>query len=414
MLKRAFDILLLLAFANGVAAAPRDTSTAIFDPQFKSLQVWDATDRLGQPIIKPNNGASAIRISFDELAEDNRYLRYRLVHCDSDWRPSQISELDYVNGFNLGEITDYALSEQTLTHYVHYNLYLPNDEIQPLLSGNYLVEIFDEDDPDTVLLQARFMVDEGIAGLDMAVTSRTDYDYNNRHQQLSVSANLEGTRIDNPYNDLKLVIIQNGRVNDRRMLSHPLRMKSDIAVYEHQKELIFPAGNEYRRFDIANVHYPGMGVNRFDYIDPYYNAMLNTDAPRVDERYQYDQDQAGRYFPAELNSTEPDINADYVMTFFTLQMPRLKEDVFIDGDLVLRRRDSDARMVYDDTLGAYIKTLLLKQGMYNFQYVTSSGLNPIEGDRYETGNEYVCLLYYCPPGARYERLVGSGVIHSGK
>jgi len=414
-MKRTLSLLVLsIAAATAGVATARDTSTAIFDPQFKSLQVLDATNRLGQPIIKPNNGAPAIRISFDELAEDNRYLRYRLVHCDSDWRPSAISELDYVNGFNIGEITDYALSEQTLTHYVHYNLELPNDDVRPLLSGNYLVEIFDEDDPDTTLLQARFMVDEGIAGISAEVTSRTDRDYNGRHQQLAVKADLEGSKIDNPYNDLKLVIIQNGREADRHELRHPLRVAADAAIYEHQKELIFPAGNEYRRFDLANVHYPGMGVERFDYIEPYYNAMLRTDAPRADGRYIYDQDQAGRYFPAELNSTDPDINADYVMTFFTLQMPRLKEDVYIDGDLVLHKRDSDSRMVYDDTLGAYIKTLLLKQGMYNYQYVTSSGLNPIEGDRYEAGNEYVCLLYYCPPGARYERLVGSGIIHSGK
>lgn len=406
---------ILAAFLIGVSAFAFDTSTDIFHPQFKSLQVTDPMNLLGQPVIDMNNEDSRIRISFDELAEDNRYLRYRLVHCDSEWRPSSISDMEYASGFNLGDIYSYALSEQTLTHYVHYDLVLPNEDVAPLISGNYLVQIFDQDDPDTVLLQARFMVSENRAGLALGVTSRTDADYNGKHQQLSVDVNLEGSRIDNAFNDLKLVVIQNGRTDSRRVLSKPLRVRPQGVVYEHQKELIFPAGNEYRRFDTANARYPGMHVESCDYMEPYYQALLQTDTPRPDARYLYDEDQAGRYFVDEINSTDPDINADYVMTFFTLESPRLAEDVFIDGDITLRKRDSDSRMVYDEGLGAYVKTLLLKQGMYNYQYVTGSGgLNPIEGDHYETGNEYLVLLYHCPPGARYERLIASGVIYSGK
>lgn len=402
-------IIALLAGMSVVSA--RDTSTAIFDPQFKSLQVTDCTNILGQPIIKQRNAASAVNISFDELAEDNRFLRYRIIHCDSEWRPSRsISELDYLSGFNEGKVENYALSDKSLTHYVHYNITLPNEEMEPLLSGNYLVEVFDEDNPHETLLQARFMVDEALVGLSINSSTRTDVDYNSKHQQLSIKADLENSHIDNPYNDLKLVVIQNGRTHDAHKLTHPLRVTKDLAVYEHQKELIFPAGNEYRRFDMANIHYPGMGVESIDYIDPYYNVMLKTDIPRVNGGYKYDQTQAGRYFPAEIYSTEPEIDADYVLTFFMLKTPRLEDDVFLDGDMVLRRRDSDARMIYDDTLGAYIKTLLLKQGMYNYQYVTGKDKNPIEGDFYETGNEYMVLLYYCPPDARYDRLVGSAII----
>ncbi|MCM1310127.1 MAG: DUF5103 domain-containing protein [Bacteroides sp.] len=392
-------------------ATARNASTEIFDPHFKSLQVIDPTNLLGQPIIKPNNAASAIKISFDELADDSRFLRYRLIHCDSNWKPSQsITELDYIDGFNEAQVVDYALSDKSLTHYVHYNITIPNEDMRPLLSGNYLVEVFDEENPDETLLQARFMVDESLVGISMTASSRTDVDYNSKHQQLSVKANLENAHIDNAYNDLKLVIIPNGRVADSRTLLHPLQVTQNIATYKHQKELIFPAGNEYRRFDLANLRYPGMGVYAIDYVEPFYNAMLKTDTPRVNSGYTYDQTQAGRYFPAEIYSTEPEIDADYVLTFFTLQMPKLNEDVYLDGDFVLRKRNSDSRMIYDESNGAYIKTLLLKQGMYNYQYVTGSGLNPIEGDNYETGNEYVALLYYCPPGARYDRLIGSAII----
>ncbi len=405
-MKRIFSLVVLAASIFQVGA--RNTSTTILHPDFKSLQVLDPQNRLGQPIISDNR---QIRISFDELAEDNRYLRYRLVHCNSDWQPSSLSEMDFVSGFNVAEVTDYRLSENTLAHYVHYDITLPNPDMQPLVSGNYLVEVFDENDPSTTLLQARFMVDEAIASIEMGVTSRTDYDYNGRHQQLSVKANLHGSKVENPYNDLKLVVIQNGRDKTRHEIIHPLSVQAESALYEHQKELIFPAGNEFRRFDIANTNYPGMGVESIRFTDPLYSAMLKVDEPRASQRYVYDQDQAGRFFPAEIYSDDADINADYIETFFTLNMPQFDAPVYLEGDLTI---GVDPTMIYDDSLGAYIKTLLLKQGMYNYRYITPAAENPVEGDHYETGNEYLALLYYSPAGSRYDRLIGTATILSGK
>lgn len=407
--------LLLFLFTVNISVFAQNTQTDVFEPSFKSLQVTDPNNLLGQPIIVTTNADSRIKISFDELAEDNRYLRYRLVHCNSNWQRSDISEIDYIDGFNEGHIHSYELSYNTLAHYVHYSLELPNEDMMPLLSGNYLVEIFDENDPNRVLLQARFMLSEDKARMSPSVTTRTDYDYNNKHQQVSLNVNLEGLDIENAYTDLRLVIIQNGKGNSARVIDTPLRVTPDGVVYEHQSDLIFPAGNEYRRFDIANVRYPGMNVSNFEYIDPFYNAMLECDYPRISSRYQYDSDQSGRFYVDELNATEPNLQADYILTFFTLKCPELDEDVYIDGDFVLRKFDSDSKMIYDDTIGAYIKTLLLKQGMYNYQYTTKSDLlNPIEGDFYETANEYLMLLYYRPMGARYDRLIGTTVIYSDK
>lgn len=395
-MKHLFKLLVFCWLSLGA----KDTATTVFHPGFRSLQVVDPTNLLGQPIIRKG---SSVSIIFDELAEDNRFLRYRLVHCNADWQPSSLSELDFLDGFNEGEINDYALSENTLAHYVNYQLTLPNQDIRPLASGNYLVEIYDENDPSTTLLQARFMVSEELADLDMSVTSRTDVDYNDRHQQVSVTANLDGAQIENPYTDLRLVVVQNGQTV--RELRHPLSVQLKSATYAYQRELIFPAGNEFRRFDLANINYPGMGVESIQYTDPLYSAVLKVDTPKADLRYIYDQDQAGRYFPAEINAADPNTGADYVQTYFTLQSPYVGE-IRLTGDLVIGQ---DPTMAYDEDLGAYVKTLLLKQGMYNYAYTGG-----IDGNHYETENEYTALLYYSPLGARADRLIATAVIHSGK
>jgi hypothetical protein len=194
-----------------------------------------------------------------------------------------------------------------------------------------------------------------------------------------------------------------------------MRTSMNRAVWEHQHPLIFPAGNEYRRMEITTVHFPLRGVDHYEFIEPFYHAILQTDEKRSGGRYEYDQDQNGKFFINEINSTDPSIQADYVITHFELQSVELAEPLFLEGDLTGRRLDMDSRMAYDADRGVYYKTLLLKQGLYNYRYVTADGSPaPIEGNYYETVNEYTILLYHRAPGARYDRLIGTAVVYSGQ
>lgn len=417
---RAEAAALALILCVGAASAA-DTATGIFSGSFKSLQTYAEGNILAPPVITLGAG-DRVKVEFDEIAEDSRYLRYRLVHCDSDWQPSRLVEAEFIDGFNLADVTDWALSESTLAHYVHYSLTVPDDQLAPTASGNYLLQVFDQDEPDEVLLQTRFMVSENCASIASTVTSRTDVDYNQRHQQLAVVADLDGADVSDPFNDLKLTIVQNGRADNQATLTKPLRIGSKKAYFEHQPELIFPAGNEYRRTEMVTVHFPGRGIDHYEYAEPYYHAILTPDTPRSSSRYEYDRDQAGRFVVNEFNADDSSIQADYVVTHFTLEMPELQgKEVWLDGDMVQRRFDPDSRMVYSPSRGAYVKTLLLKQGLYNYQYLVTDRLKPkasaterVEGDHYETENEYLILLYHRPPGARADRLIGATSIFSGK
>lgn len=413
----------ILAIAGTITSAGKvtDTATGIFSGSFRSLQTYAYGNILAPPII--NLGSNdRVKIEFDEMAEDSRYLRYRLIHCNADWQPSALVETEFTDGFNQADVTDWALSESTLAHYVHYSLTIPDNQMAPTVSGNYLIQVFDQDEPDEILLQTRFMVSENCAGITSSVTSRTDVDYNQRHQQLSVMVDLENADVSDPFNDLNLIITQNGRTDNATSLKKPLRIGAKKAFYEHQPELIFKGGNEYRRIEMVTVHFPGRGIDHYEYVDPYYHAILTPDSPRPNARYEYDQDQSGHFVIHEFNADDSSIQADYVVTHFTLEMPEIPgKEVWLDGDMVQRRFDPDSRMVYSESRGAYVKTLLLKQGLYNYQYLVTDRLDPkasatapIEGDHYETVNEYQILLYHRPHGARADRLIGATSIFSGK
>ena len=224
-----------------------DTRTQIVDSRFKSLQVKLEGNDYFPPIITLNSD-ERIKISFDELDEERSYLRYSVVHCNADWTPSNLVESEYIEGFNYSDITDYSHSIGTLCHYVHYSFSLPNDDIKLLLSGNYLVKIYTEDEPDKTLLQARFYVCENAVSVGASVTSRTDIDYNGEHQQVSFIVNTKNYIVRNMYTDLIAYVTQNSRTDNEVCINRPLMVSGKNITFDHDKKLIFEAGNEFLHF----------------------------------------------------------------------------------------------------------------------------------------------------------------------
>ena len=393
---------------------------AIFHPQFKTLQVKvNGNDQL-PPVIMAGSD-DVIEISFDELASERRFMRYELLHCNALWRQDKLLPPEYVSGFNEGVIEDYRMSEATTVQYIHYTLTIPNPDMSIKLSGNYLLRVYDEALPGETLLQVRFSIAEPLMAVSASVTSRTDIDHNDSHQQLSLAVDSKGISMNNVMNDIIVTVEQNGRVDNSVAITHPSRIAGSVAYWEHVPQLIFPAGNEYRRMEVISTTYPGMGVESVEYADPYYHFVLKPDSPRTESSYIYDQTQHGRFRIREYNSDDSDVEADYVLTHFALDMDEIPgKDLFIDGDLTLRRFGPESLMVYNRATGQYEASLLLKQGAYNYEYLAvdrgsqSGSASIVEGDKYQTINEYLIKVYYREPGSRYDRLVAVTSVLSGR
>ncbi len=406
-------IALCALVASATEYTPGDTRTAIFSPDYRTLTIERDRDRLA-PTVLVKGMDDCLVIGFDGMGDEREYLRYSIFHCDADWRLSDLVDSEVFDGFNYADVEDYAFSRGTITHYVHYTITLPNDAFSFRLSGNYLLRVYPETEPENVLLQARFMVSEGAVSVGGSVSSRTDIDYNKSHQQLAVNVDLRKYPVRDPYNDLTLKIVQNGRRDNITTLKHPARMSGSTITYEHTPAMIFRAGNEYRRMETVSTSYPGMGVEQITFEEPYYHMWLATDHPRVGEPYSFDRTQHGRFFVREYNSTSSDTEADYVPVHFSLDLLRIPDaEVYLDGDFTHRKFDNGSRMDYNPSTGRYEKVLMLKQGAYNYQYIADPPVFNIEGDFYQTINEYLVLVYYLAPGERYDRLLGSGVLYSG-
>ena len=393
-----------------------DTTTGIFDRRFRTLKTEVEDNFMSPPVIRLGTN-DRILVKFDEIGEDNSYLEYRLIHCDADWQPSRLIDSEYLEGFNSVRIEDYAYSTATFVHYVNYLIAFPNEELQIKHSGNYLLQVYDPERPEETLLQTRFQVTENIARIEGNVTSRTDMGHNTYWQQLAFEIDCQGIGEFNPYQDIIVYVTQNDREATKRRIMTPLRVSGSKIIYEHLNDLVFGASNEYRRFESVSNSFPGMRVDSLRYMGSNYHVWLKVDEPRQSASYSYDQTQHGRFLVREYNSTDSDIGADYITVHFLLECPELPAyDIYLDGEFTHDRMDKENQLTYDHRVGGYVAEVPLKQGAYNYQYVTRSrqtgeiSTSTIEGDKYETLNEYGIAVYFRPPGARADRLISYRIL----
>ena len=84
------------------------------------------------------------------------------------------------------------------------------------------------------------------------------------------------------------------------------------------------------------------------------------------------------------------------------------------GELTQWRLDEASRMEYRPDLKAYTLRLHLKQGYYSYQLLflpvgeTEGSTGVLEGDYFETPNQYTAFVYYRGPNDRYDRLAAIG------
>ena len=404
-----------------VAQSKVDTRIHIFDNNVRSLKVCLASNMYVPPVLMMNSD-DRLLVNFDYLDYDVHYLRYSVTHCNADWQPSQLVESEYVSGFNYADIDDYAPSEATYVHYYNYQFTLPNSDMEFLVSGNYLLSVYEQDDLSKILFQTRFSVCEGKVSVFPQVTSRTDIEYNNRFQQVSFDIRYKPNQIKDPYSEFTCIVSQNSRDDNAVVVNRPTMVGVDHVTYEHNRDLIFAAGNEFRRFETVNAHNINMGVQSIRYYDPMYHAVLMVDEPRNELQYLYDKTQYGRFTIRNAEAFgENALQADYMITHFSLNtLGKLNGgNVWLYGEFLEGYPASQAMMNYDASSGCYTADLLLKQGAYNYMYLwvpdgtTVGQTSLIEGDHYETVNEYLVKVYDRPTGERYDRFVGYGVAYSG-
>lgn len=399
--------LLLVIFIILLLPTTTTGKNRIISQQVKSLQVMTNQDWLDFPTVMRLGSDDVISISFDELSHTYHRYTYQVEHCEADWTPSEeIFESDWLEGFNNNPIDDYENSVNTIVPYTHYQFHIPNENCRLKISGNYRIHIMDE---ETTVAIIEFMVTEQTMSTSLSVTTNTDIDTNISHQQIAMSLSYGSLTVNNPEEQIRTVVLQNGREDNKRNNIRPNHVNIDGLEWVHNRELIFDAGNEYRKFEVLDVSHPTMGIDRIYWDGEYYQAFPFMDEPRP--HYIYDEDANGAFYLRNSDNWESETTSEYVWVNYRLKCPILPEGrIVIDGNWTTDDNIYNYVMHYDEEAGTYTARILQKQGYYSYQYLWQKDddrllLLPSEGNFYQTENSYQAFVYYRGPGERTWRLV---------
>jgi hypothetical protein len=186
-------------------------------------------------------------------------------------------------------------------------------------------------------------------------------------------------------------------------------VQRDRLLWEHNRALIFDAGNEYHKFEVLDVSHPTMGIDRMVWDGHNYQAYPFANGPR--RSYMYDQDANGAFYIRNSDNIENERTCDYVyVNYKMLKAEHYTEDVIIDGTWTTDDA-SQYVMTYDERDKSYNARILQKQGYYSYQYLLrdadgQTSIMPEEGSFFETENKYQAFVYYKGTGERTWRLVG--------
>ncbi len=384
----------------------------IYDQKIKTVQLYplvaDPAAQTYPPVISLH-GQTQLVLEFDELFEDARYYRVRLIHCNANWQPSGLADSQFLEEYNEFEIMDYEYSFNTLTPYVHYTFTVP----RPTLPGNYLLMVYDAEDEKRVILSRRFLVFEQQVSFTDKQQIIAQAPYSLTHQPLQFTVYYNKLDLLNPREYVKVHILQNHRWDNALLNLAPSfvyedRKALDYKYYDDDKS--FPGGNEFRYFDMRSLKYPGFHIRTVSFQKNKIYAWLENDKPRQQLAYTIEMNNMrGNFFIDNIEQKIPDIENDYALVSFTLKGGPYKEDVYISGRLTDWQKSEATRMHWNAATQSYEGTLVLKQGQYAYQYLLDGDRerqNDIEGNKRETRNRYEILVYYYSQTLRTDLLIG--------
>ena len=305
----------------------------VYDSLIKTSRCYKLGWELSLPIITLNTEEKVI-IEFDDLKNEIRDFYYEIKHCNADWTFSELSEYEYIEGFNLNAITNYNYSFNTTVPYIHYEFEIPNNDVQIKLSGNYLIMVYDSYEKDHLVFTKEFRIVEPLVSIDANAHQAKIIDYLLTSHEVDFSIDLGDVFVQDPYSDVKITVQQNNRRDNALTNLNPLFIKDNLLIYDYDRENIFNGVVEFRHFDIKSIRYQSDRVAKIDYDKNVHHIYLYADEKRTFKRYFYEQDINGKHTIEIQEADDPKTEADYVWVHFTLlfDQPVLTGNIYVAGD----------------------------------------------------------------------------------
>jgi hypothetical protein len=356
------------------------------------------------PIIELNSSQKLL-LSFDYLGTQSRQFRVTVDHYDKSWNRSGIGPNTYLDSFSETTIQSSKTSLTQRPSYHHVEFSFPNSELQPAVSGNYLINVYSVDD-NSLLFSKPFFITEDRGQINTEVERLfAQRDDGRPLDQLFSTFNYPGF-VEYPQFDLAMTFVQNrfwGRTRQVEFLDTitPGQLRGYIG-----RDNAFVGNYEFKqlnlqRFDIDSQqileYRPGTtpprvilrrDVQNLDTTPPRSEAAVNTGIPNDDRKSNYAQVK----FRLQTDDSIPHSSEIYIVGNF--------------NNWMINKLN---RMSFDSDKQMWTGQALIKQGSYAYKYVTVED-NRVEDLALDQGflsaqQEYLTFIYFQDPDQKFDRLL---------
>ncbi|MCW3467712.1 type IX secretion system plug protein [Chitinophaga nivalis] len=418
-----FVLGLVQCLFHGAANAQANVITPdhVYHSNIRTVKFSQAGDLLTMPMYTVGSDEK-LELSFDDMDNDVKNYYYSFVLCNADWTPAQVNPFDYMRGFSETRILNYRLSSVSLQRYTHYSVQLPGTNSYPVKSGNYMLKVFLDSDTSQLAFTRRMYVVENKAGITGFIKQPISPKLFRTSQKINFEVNMGSLNIQNPFDQVKVVILQNYRWDNAITNLKPQFINGNVIKYNAEQNCIMPGGKEFRWIDLRSFRLQTERVRNTEYHNNSTDVYAVPDVERADKVYQFIKDVNGKFYQATLENYNPNFEGDYAAVHFSFLSPEpyAGYDMYLLGELTNYEFNDNSKLTYNPASRAYEGTLQLKQGYYNYIYGLIDKTIPdgkfstelTEGDSWETENNYTILLYFRPLGGRADELVSSITLNS--
>jgi hypothetical protein len=385
--------------------------------ELKSLRVYSAQDETSLPVIVQSENSN-IAIEFDLESEFIPNLNIVFRFCDKDWNPTNNIFL-----LNIGKNIAYFLELKTLPTTVekaryHFRGEFPGnyEDVEFPFSGKWMFYITESDDSTKVYGSGKFYVIQDDVALRVNVKREQLEDKVYFPSDLAKIFNITATF--NLPDEMfpvfvdHLEIVENHKIHQTVIVDRGFNTNRRQFYWDGNRKFSFTArdiypGNEYRQVDSRDIN------------------VFNSKNVKA----QFDGIEYSRFFkkaPKDLNGGSIFTNfknefATYLNVTFSIRPPdEIFGNIFLTGTFNNWQLLPDYEMT--DDYGLYTKTIELKRGIYDYQYVVADVINNtiknddwlvLEGNTWDTSNVYHVFLYYKDQNyGGYDRIIGYSKIIS--
>lgn len=386
----------------------------VYDDNIQTVLLYPSSDQLSPPVIVLNS-TDKLRLLFDDMSPDTYLFKYTFIHCTNDWQTSDLDQMDYIEGFFEEDIVNYEFSVNAIPPYIHYNVLFPTSDMNIKLSGNYILKVYvDSPEDDNVILTKRFFVVEPVAKIDVSIPYYPkNLEFIRKKQQIDLTVTTADLFNAEPVKRVNVSIQQNGRWDNIKENLKPTSISLNQLNFDYREGIVFEGGNQFRNFDMKSYWYQSMYIKEILSNPDGYDVILHTNQSRAGKPYSALSDISGKKLIKARSGQDTHTEGEYAMVEFWLRQPRIKDaNVYILGALNDWQLNEKSKMRYDSRSNMYHGRLFLKQGYYDFLYVvvpegrSRGSVSVIEGDHWETKNQYTVYVYYHERVPEYDRLVG--------